>query len=390
MNKATEQATHHFPYTQSMRRDFHMHPELGFQEVRTAGIVARELIEMGYEIKTGVAKTGVVALLEGTVPGPTLMLRFDMDALPILEQTNAAYASQNPGIMHACGHDGHTAVGLTIAKILKENQNQLKGTVKLVFQPAEEGLGGALAMVEDGVLENPRPNMALSLHVWNEKPQGWLGITPGPVMAASETFQVRILGKGGHGAVPHLTVDPVLASVQVVSALQAIVARNVAPLQSAVISVTMIHGGDAFNVIPSTVELRGTIRTFDPIVREMVLKRFNEVVENVAKAMGCETEITVKSITPAVVNDENITERIQSIAKQVLPEAEVDMDYRTMGSEDMAFFLREVPGCFIFIGSANHQKGLNFAHHHPRFDIDEAALHHGVALITAACLDFLQ
>lgn len=390
MNIALLEAEQLFSYTQSLRRDFHMHPELGFQEFRTAEIVARELNEMGYQSHTGIAKTGVVALLEGDKPGPTLMLRFDMDALPIVEQTAAAYASKNHGVMHACGHDGHTAAGLTVARILKQHQSQLKGTVKLVFQPAEEGLGGALAMVKDGVLENPKPDMALAMHVWNEKPVGWVGITSGPVMAASEVFTVRIIGKGGHGAVPHLTIDPVLAAAQVVSALQGIVSRNVAPLQSAVISVTMIHGGDAFNVIPSSVELKGTIRSFDADVRETILKRFSEVINHVTQAMGCESVIEVESITPAVVNDEKIARQVQIITSQVFPEIEIASDYRTMGSEDMAFFMQDIPGCFIFVGSANHQMNLNYAHHHPRFDIDEAALKHGVALITAAALDFLQ
>ncbi len=390
MNNALLEAEQHFSYTQTLRRDFHRHPELGFQEFRTAEIVARDLKEMGYEAQTGIAKTGVVALLKGENPGPTLMLRFDMDALPILEQTAAPYASQNPGVMHACGHDGHTAVGLTVARILKEHQSQIRGTVKLVFQPAEEGLGGALAMVKDGVLENPRPDMALAMHVWNEKPVGWVGITSGPVMAASEIFTVRINGKGGHGAVPHLTIDPVLAASQVVTALQGIVSRNVAPLQSAVISVTMIHAGDAFNVIPSTVELKGTIRTFDSEVREKVLTRFNQVIDHVASAMGCEAEIEVESITPAVRNDEKLTKQVQSLAIHVLPGIQIEDNYRTMGSEDMAFFMQDIPGCFIFVGSANDQQNLNYAHHHPRFDIDETALKYGVALITKAALDFLQ
>ena len=227
MDKILKEADRNFTYTQSLRRDFHMHPELGFQEFRTAGIVVRELNELGYEVKTGVGKTGVVALLEGAQAGPTLLLRFDMDALPITEQTDAPYASQNPGVMHACGHDGHTAVGLTVARILKGYQKQVHGTVKIIFQPAEEGLGGAKAMLADGVLDDPRPDMALAMHVWSEKPLGWLGVSAGPTMASSETFQIRLTGKGGHGGMPHLTVDPVLAAAQVVSALQSIVARNV-------------------------------------------------------------------------------------------------------------------------------------------------------------------
>lgn len=390
MTNALREAEKHFSYTQSLRRDFHMYPELGFQEFRTAEIVARNLKEMGYEAHTGIAKTGVVALLEGEKPGPILMLRFDMDALPILEQTSADYASQNPGVMHACGHDGHTAVGLTVARILKEHQSKIRGTVKLVFQPAEEGLGGALAMVKDGVLQNPKPDMALAMHVWNEKPVGWIGITSGPVMAASEVFTVRINGKGGHGAVPHLTIDPVLAAAQVVNALQGIVSRNVAPLQSAVISVTMVHGGDAFNVIPSTVELKGTIRTFDSEVREQVLMRITQVIDHVASAMGCEAEIELESITPTVKNDEKLTKKVQGVALDALPGIQIEDNYRTMGSEDMAFFMQDIPGCFIFVGSANDQQQLNYAHHHPCFDIDETALKYGVALITKAALDLLQ
>ncbi len=390
MEKIISAVEQYFPYAQSLRRDFHMHPELGFQEFRTAGIVARELTELGYEIKTGVAKTGVVALLEGEKPGPTLMLRFDMDALPLQEHTEAPYASQNPGIMHACGHDAHTAIGLTVARILKDYQTRLHGNVKLVFQPAEEGLGGAKAMLEEGVLNDPRPDQAMALHVWNEKPYGWLGITPGPVMSASDVFQIRIIGRGGHGGIPHLSVDPVLASAQVVNALQSIVSRNVDPLQSVVISVTMIHAGDANNIIPSDVDLSGTIRTIDPEVRKFVLQRFNDIVSNVAQAMGCQVEIEIETITPAVVNHAKVAERVQSIASQLLPDATVDTNHRTMVSEDMALFLQEIPGCFVFVGSANHEKGLNYAHHHPRFDIDEGALKHGIALISAAALDFLQ
>ena len=206
-----------FPYTRDLRRDFHRHPELGFQEVRTAGIVARELTEMGLEVSTGIGKTGVVATLEGARSGPVLLVRFDMDALPIQEETGVEYASQTPGVMHACGHDGHTAIGLTVAKILDAHKDDLGGTVKLVFQPAEEGLGGAEAMVADGVLQQPKPEQCLSLHLWNDKPSGWIGITPGPVMSASDRFSVKITGRGGHGAAPHLSIDPIVAGAQVIS-----------------------------------------------------------------------------------------------------------------------------------------------------------------------------
>ena len=224
------------PYTRELRRDFHRNPELGFQEVRTAGIVARDLMKLGLEVSTGVGKTGVVATLEGAQPGPVLLVRFDMDALPIQEETGAEYASQTPGVMHACGHDGHTAIGLTVARMLDAHKSELGGTVKFVFQPAEEGLGGAQAMVSDGVLDNPKPDRCLSLHLWNDKPLGWIGVTAGPAMSASDRFTVRIVGRGGHGASPYLTIDPVVAGAQVISALQNIVSRNVNPLESAVVT----------------------------------------------------------------------------------------------------------------------------------------------------------
>ncbi|HVN14635.1 MAG TPA: amidohydrolase [Anaerolineales bacterium] len=385
-----------FPYTQSMRRDFHMHPELGFREVRTAGIVAKELEALGLEVTKGVGKTGVVALLESSKPGPTVLLRFDMDALPIVEETGAEYASQNHGVMHACGHDGHTAIGLTVARMLNAHRDELTGTVKFVFQPSEEmsgeeGLGGAEMMIRDGVLDDPKPDYTLALHLWNEQPVGWINIAGGPVMAGAEQFFIRIIGKGGHGAAPHTTVDPVAAAAQVITALQTIVARNINPMHTAVVSVTSIHGGTAFNVIPQEVTLEGTIRTFESGVRERVLKHFDEIVRGVANAFGCRVEMNVKRITPAVVNSENIAERVQDSARRVFPESNLDTgNYTTMGAEDMAFMLERVPGCFFFVGSANHEKGLDYGHHHPKFDVDESALPRAAALMATAAADMLK
>lgn len=378
-----------FAYSQHLRRDFHRHPELGFQEFRTAGIVARQLQELGLEVTTGIGKTGVVALLEGNRPGPVLMMRFDMDALPIVEETGAEYASQNPGVMHACGHDGHTAIGLTVARLLHERAHELPGTVKFVFQPAEEGLGGAESMIVDGALRDPAPKYTLGLHLWNEKPYGWLGLASGPVMAASEIFDIRVRGRGGHGALPHQTIDPVLACAQIITALQSIPARNVSPLQAAVISVTSLRAGEAFNVIPPYAEMKGTIRTFEPEVRQLVLKRFQEVVEGVAGALGCSVDINLQSLTPAVSNDPQVTEIIRQAAQKTLPAVQQDHANRTMGSEDMAYFMKEVPGCFVFVGSANAERGLDAAHHHPRFDFDERALVHGAALMAAAAFEIL-
>jgi amidohydrolase len=385
-----------FEYTQSLRRDFHMHPELGFHEVRTAGIVAKELNALDMEVTTGVAKTGVVGLLEGAKPGPVVLVRFDMDALPVTEQTGASYASTDSGKMHACGHDGHTAIGLTVAKMLHTHRDQLAGSVKFVFQPAEEGtcgeeIGGNEMMIREGMLENPKPDLALSLHLWNEKPLGWVGVAEGPVMAGAEMFDITVTGKGGHGAIPNLTVDPILAASQIVTALQSITSRNVAPLGAAVVSVTMIHAGETFNVIPPEAKMEGTIRTFELDVRETVLRRFEEIVHGVAEAMGCTAEVKVKRLTPALINADEIARRVQESALATLPQADLDTSsHLTMGAEDMAFTLEKVPGCYFFVGSANHEKSLNYGHHHPKFDFDEAALSRAAALMASAVAEFLK
>jgi amidohydrolase len=385
-----------FPYTQSLRRDFHVHPELGFREIRTSGIVAKELEALGLEVTKGVGKTGVVGLLEGAKPGPTLLLRFDMDALPIHEETGAEYASQSAGVMHACGHDGHTAIGLTVAKILNQHKNELAGTVKFCFQPSEEGnngeeVGGAEMMMRDGVLDGPRVDMTLSLHLWNEKPLGWVNVAKGPVMAGAEEFKIKVIGKGGHGAIPDLAVDPVVCATQIVSASQSIVSRNVGPLETAVISFTVINGGTAFNVIPKEVTMQGTIRTFNPQVRTKVLQRFDEVVKGVASAMGCQVEMNVKQLTPALINAEMVTARVQETARNLLPSLNHDNSpYLTMGAEDMAYMQAKVDGCYFFIGSNNQEKQLDYGHHHPKFDFDEQALINGSALMAAAAADILK
>lgn len=390
MTNLYQEAQSLFEYTQSMRRDFHRHPELGFKEFRTAGIVAGELQKLGLEVSTGVAKTGVVAMLEGAKPGKVVMLRFDMDALPIMEANQTDYTSQNPGVMHACGHDGHTAVGLTVARLLVQHRSELCGSVKLVFQPAEEGQGGAQSMVSEGVLENPKVDACFGAHLWNEQPVGWMAVAEGPLMAGSEIFTIKLTGSGGHGALPNRTIDPIQAAAQIVTALQTIVSRNVSPFQSAVVSVTMVKAGDAFNIIPQTAELNGTIRTFEKEVRSLVLARFTQVVEGIAAAMGCEVEITLKRLTPAVVNNPALAHRATKLAHTLQPDLDIKTEYRSMVSEDMAYFMDIIPGLFIFVGSANAEKGLNFSHHHPRFDIDEKSLVTTVAMLTAAALDYLK
>jgi amidohydrolase len=374
------------------RRDLHMHPELGFQEERTAGLVARHLTDLGYRVYTGIAKTGVIAVLQGTRPGPAAMLRFDMDALPIQEENKVEYASRNPGVMHACGHDAHVAIGLGTAVLLQRHRTEWPGSVKLVFQPAEEGMNGAAAMVDAGALDDygPRPDVAFGLHVWNRSPLGQAGLTTGPMMAASDSWTLEVRGHGGHGAIPHQTVDPIVAAAQIVGAIQTIVSRNVDPQKTAVVTVGTIHGGTAFNVIPDRVELTGTIRTFDPREREKILNRLETLCQGVAVGMGAEAKLDVEVLTPAVVNDRAATALMRQVAQSILGPENVFADFRTMGSEDMAYFLCEVPGTYMFLGSANTERGLDYPHHNARFDIDEDVLSLGVAILTETAVRFLN
>ncbi len=371
------------------RRDFHAHPELGMQETRSAEIIAAHLRTLGYRVQERVAKTGVVGLLEGAQPGPVVMARFDMDALPIHELNEVTYASQQPGVMHACGHDAHMAIGLGVATLAARHRSELAGALKLVFQPGEEGMNGAEVMVNEGVLENPRPDVFLAAHVWNNLPVGTVNVAPGPVMAAADEWRCTVHGRGGHGAMPHQTADPIVASAEIICALQTIVSRNVSPLETAVVSVGTIHGGDAFNIIPSQVALSGTVRTYDPQVREMVLDRLRSLVEGVAQACGVRAELELVPLTPAMINDPQVTEVVRRAAEATVGAEHVDADERTMGSEDAALFMQQLPGCYFFIGAANPERGLMAPHHNPRFDIDEAALRVGVAVMMRALAHYL-
>jgi len=371
------------------RRDFHAHPELGFQEHRSAGIIADRLRELDYQVQTGIANTGVVGLLEGQRTGPVVMLRFDMDALPIVEENKVEYVSQNPGVMHACGHDAHMAMGLGVATLVAQRRDRMIGTLKLVFQPGEEGMNGAEAMVKEGVLENPRPDIVLATHVWNDKPVGTVDVTPTAIMAAGEKWTCTVQGQGGHGAQPHRTVDPIVAAAHIVTTLQIVVSRNVSPLETAVVTVGTVHAGNAFNVIPAQVDLSGTIRTYSSEVRETVLRRVREVIEGVAAACDAKVELEITPLTPAVVNDAGVAEVVRTAAELVVGPENVSSGERTMGSEDAAFFLREVPGCYFFLGSANAERGLNAPHHNPRFDFDEDVLPLGVAILMHALAHYL-
>jgi len=371
----------------SWRRDLHRHPELGFQEIRTAGIVARHLGELGIEVRTCIGKTGVVGVLEGARPGPVVMVRFDMDALPITEENTHEYVSETPGVMHACGHDGHVAIGLGVATLLARHRHKLTGSVKFVFQPAEEGLGGAVEMIKDGVLHNPRPDVALGLHIFSSLPSGVVAAGDGPVMAAAERFHVIVKGRGGHGAMPHQTVDAVVVAAHMVTALQTIVSRNVNPAEVAVVSVGSLHAGVAFNVIAEQAELWGTVRTFDETTRQLVLRRAREIVQDTAHAMGALAELDIEELTVAVVNDASVAARVRQTAARMVGAERVSANQRWMASEDMSYFLREIPGCFFFLGGA--RKADDYPHHNPRFDFDEAVLPQGVAILCEAVAGYL-
>lgn len=374
----------------ALRRDIHSHPELGFEEKRTSKIVAGRLEFLGLTVTRDIAETGVVGILEGTEDSPVLLLRFDMDALPILEENDVNYASQNPGVMHACGHDSHVAIGLSVAKLLAEKRDTLQGTVKFVFQPAEEGGGGAERMVDEGVLENPKPDFSMGVHVWNDKPVGWYGLTKGPVMAGAHIFSVKLEGKGAHAASPHQGVDPVVASAQIITSLQTILSRNVPPLESAVLSVCQVDSGTAFNIIPQQANFSGTIRTFKPEVFERVKQRFTSIVNDVASAFDCQAEISIKRITYPVVNDPVLVDLMANAVNAVDAQAVIDFSHQTMGSEDFSFMMHDIPGCFVMIGSADTEKGLNYGHHHPKFDIDEACLPYAVAVLASGAVDILR
>lgn len=374
----------------ALRRDFHRHPELAFEEFRTAGIVAEELNRLGLEVQTGVGKTGVVGILEGEQDGPTILYRADMDALPIQEANEVEYASVEAGKMHACGHDGHTAIALGIARIFAAHRDQIAGRIKFVFQPAEETVGGADAMVADGALENPRPEVSLGLHLWNAMPIGKVGAAEGPVMAGASIFDITITGVGGHAAAPHTTADPVVCAAQLIGALQTINSRNLDPFDSAVVSVTKMQASEAYNIIPEQVHIAGTFRTFRLEVRDLVERRIHEISEQLCAAMGCRVHVETSHGTLPVSNDSAVAKRLHPHFASVVGAENLLLDERTMGSEDVGSFMVDIPGLYFFVGSANEERGLNYAHHHPRFDFDEAVLPVAMELMSLALAEYVM
>lgn len=372
------------------RRMLHQKPELGFQEQITSEFIQEKLRSWEIPHQAAIAETGVVATIEGKSPGKVLAIRADMDALPIQEANQVDYRSQHDGKMHACGHDGHTAIALATAYYLSQHQEDFSGTVKIIFQPAEEGPGGAKPMIEEGVLNNPDVDAIIGLHLWNNLPLGTVGVRSGALMAAVECFRLSILGKGGHGAMPDQTVDSIVVASQIVNALQTIVSRNVKPLDSAVVTVGELHAGTALNVIADTARMSGTIRYFNPELETLIGERLESIIAGVCQMHGATYELNHWQLYPSTVNDSAIAELVRSVAAEVV-ETPIGVvpECQTMGGEDMSFFLQQVPGCYFFLGSANPEKGLAYPHHHPRFDFDETALGMGVEMFVRCVEKFL-
>ncbi|MCA9835371.1 MAG: amidohydrolase [Trueperaceae bacterium] len=379
--------------TIAIRRDLHAHPELAFEEVRTSAIVAQKLGELGLtNLRTGVGKTGVLALLDSGKPGKTVLARADMDALPVHEERDdLSFRSQTAGKMHACGHDGHTAILLSCAKILTQQKDSLTGKVLFVFQPAEEVVGGAKAMLEEGALGGYKVDNSIGLHLGSMLPVGTAALRAGPAMAAADALRIVIRGKGGHGAMPHMSIDPIVAASQIIMSLQTLVSRETNPVDQAVLSMTAIQAGSAYNIIPEEVEIKGTLRTFLGETRDYLHKRIVEMVETSARALRCEGKVEFVQGSPAVVNDATMTKRMANVAVGVLGEKAVEPNApQIMGGDDMSLWLQEAPGCYFFVGAANTEKDYTYPHHHPKFAIDEASLPIAVELLTKGVIDFLN
>jgi len=371
------------------RRYLHEHPELSFYEEKTAQFVYDTLSSFGGLELSRPTKNSVMARLVGKQPGKTLAIRADMDALPIQEENDFEFASKNPGVMHACGHDGHTAMLLGCAKVLTALKDQLQGEVRFLFQHAEEiAPGGAEEMVQAGVMEGV--DYVIGTHLWSPLETGKIGVTFGPMMAAPDTFWITVQGRGGHAALPHQTIDSIAVAAQVVTNLQHIVSRNTDPLDNLVISVTQFIGGTTHNVIPGSVEICGTVRSFDATLRESVPALMERVVKGITDAHGATYTFKYEFGYRPVINDAEVTEKIRETVLEVFGEEALEMLRPNMGGEDFSAFQQKAPGTFFYVGAGNPAKGITYPHHHPRFTIDEDALEKGVKMFVHAAFKLLR
>ena len=369
-----------------VRRDLHIHPELGFEERRTASIVAARLRHLGYEVHEGIGGTGVVGVLRGSHAGRTIMLRADMDALPIVEEGEHPYRSQFDGVMHACGHDGHVAILVVAAALIADRRDELAGTVCLVFQPAEEGRGGAAAMIRDGLFERFGIERAYGLHLSSKYPAGTIGFCEGPMYASSDSIEIDVLGIGGHGSAPHDAVDPIYTSANFITSLQQIVSRQVDPLEPAVVTIGAIHGGTIHNVIPRTCRMLGTVRAFSEEVRAAMPERIERVLRACCDASGAQYAFEYFDRYPVTANDPDQTRYLRALASATFDGGRVIEVSKLMGAEDFSFFAQRVPACFYTLGCRGGPSSSH-PHHSSLFDIDESALPAGVAMMTAIALN---
>ena len=371
------------------RRDLHQHPELAFEEVRTADIVGKHLENLGMDVTRGIAETGVVGLLQGANQGPTLMIRADMDALPVQEPDDRPYSSAIDGKMHACGHDGHTAVAMAVASILAKYRDSLNGQVKFVFQPAEEIIAGGKAMMDAGVMQDPKVDKVLVFHMWSPLPVGTVAVQPGPIFSSVDEISITINGKGGHGGLPHLSVDPIPIACQLIGALQTLISRETPASQPVVLGFGSINGGSQFNIIPETVEMRGNLRTLDDTIRRHLLTRIEEMSDSTARAMGASCTVQRVRGAPVMMNDAAMSDVIADVARGVVGNDKVITTPPSPVGDDASYFLREAPGCYFLVGCSNDKRGIGAPHHSPQFDIDEDSLAVATNVMTGAALKLL-
>ncbi len=367
------------------RRDLHKYPELSFQEIRTSKLVAERLESFGIDVERNIGKTGVVGTLKGESKGKTIAFRADMDALPIQETNKISYKSVNKGVMHACGHDAHTAILLGAAEVLSTMKNKINGEIRFIFQPAEEGYSGAKYMVEDGAIDNV--DGIYGLHVWNYQKSGTVGIKSGPVMAAADLFTITIRGIGGHGATPQGTVDAVIVASHLVQAFQTIVSRNINPLENAVITIGQINGGNNFNIIADEIILKGTTRAYTEDNRQLIKNKMEKICTGIGQTYEAQIKLDYKDGYPPVINDNVLTENVKREAKKIIPNGIIN-PYLSMGGEDFSYFANKIPGCFFFLGSLpKDKKPLSVPQHCSHFDIDEQVMLIGCSIFIELALN---
>lgn len=372
------------------RRDFHRYPELSCEEKRTSEKIVQILKNLQLEVHGNVGGYGVVGILRGTKPGKTIAIRADMDALPICEKNDNSYVSEYEGKMHACGHDGHMAILLGTATILSRLRDELEGTVKFIFQPAEEKapIGGAKAMIESGVLENDKVNAILGLHIWPNLPKGQIGVKEGPLMSSSDPFKVEIYGKGGHASAPHDSVDALVTACQVVNLLQLIVSREIDPSESTVVTVGKLQSGVRYNVIADLAVLEGTVRTTSPLIAKSMKERIEKVVNGVCMATGANSKVFYEHGYPALINDKAITSLVRLVASEILTKENViNIHKPDLGGEDFAYYLQKIPGTFFWLGA---QENNDYPLHNPMFDFDESIMKIGIEIFIKSVFKFLN